>query len=64
MNNEAPDDGLLTYEFVVEAPPAEARTGTSGSREVVAGRLISSRKLRNVSRIRVVSDSNVRDLRL
>lgn len=64
VNNEAPDDGLLTYEFVVEAPPAEARTGTSGSREVVAGRLISSRKLRNVSRIRVVSDSNVRDLRL
>lgn len=64
VNNEAPADGLLTYEFVVETPLAEARTGSSDSREVVAARSISSRKLRNVSRIRVVSDSNVRDLRL
>lgn len=64
VNNEVPADGLLTYEFVVETPLAEARTGTSDSREVVAARSISSRKLRNVARIRVVSDSNVRDLRL
>ena len=62
LNDEVPEDGMLSYEFVVSEPAESIGIGSPESREIVVGRYISNRKLKGVSRIRVVSASNVRSL--
>ncbi len=58
LNDEEPEDGILTFEFRAAAPEFQTRVSTQQSREVVVGRFVSDQTLDGVRAIRVVGLAN------
>ena len=63
-NGGVPVDGVLSYRFVVEPPPAStARVSTPQSREVTAAVFVTERDLEGVRSITVIGASGSRTAR-
>ncbi|MBK5932958.1 hypothetical protein C8N32_12721 [Rhodovulum imhoffii] len=60
LNEETPEDGVLSYRFHAAPPAAPTRTGTPQSREITAGRFLSEQTLQGVRRITVIGAGNSR----
>ncbi|MDJ0827748.1 MAG: hypothetical protein QNJ16_19855 [Rhodobacter sp.] len=58
LNAEAPQDGVLSYQFRISAPFVRTRVGTPQSREVLVGRFVSEQTLQGVRQIRVSGSAN------
>lgn len=61
-NNERPENGVLTYEFVVAAPRAQTAVSTEASRSVTAAVKISTRRLDGVRQVTVRGAQNARSV--
>lgn len=60
---EAANNGVLYYEFRVEAPFSQTSVGTPQSREVIVGHFVSDQSLEGVRQIRVSGAANALSVR-
>lgn len=63
LNNGRPVNGVLSFEFRLQPPPAPTREGTQRSREVLAGTFVSNQRLEGVRVIEVIAARNRRSVR-
>ena len=59
-NDGEPTDGVMTYRFVIAAPPTATRVSTPQSRELTAATFLSAAKLAQIREIVVVGAQNSR----
>ena len=57
-----PDESVVTYRFLVQAPPGPRRTSTPQSRQVTAGAFLSDIKLSGVRKIVVLGAQSSRSI--
>ena len=62
-NDGIAKDGVLSYRFVVFAPPGERRVSTPQSRELTAAIYLSDMRLQDVRQIVVLGATNSRSVR-
>lgn len=58
VNDEVPENGVVSYRFRIAEPFDATRTGTPYSRQVVVAHFISDFRLRDVRRIQVIGEAN------
>lgn len=61
--DEMPVDGVLTYTFERQVPQAPQQIGPEATREVIVARRLTDQQLNNVRTIRIVAQSNARQVR-
>ncbi|MGB7270028.1 MAG: hypothetical protein WBC90_10950 [Albidovulum sp.] len=63
QNRGQPEDGVLTYRFLVFEPLGQTRVSTPQSREVTAAVFLSDIRMQEVSNIIVLAETNSRSSR-
>jgi len=58
VSDGKPENGVLSYQFAINAPQGATRVSTTQSREIVVGRFVSTQHLDGVRQIKVSAAGN------